>query len=121
MGRYGVALLMLTLLSHANAALRTHMTTQDGPIPSPARAHCRVFVVAARTHTRVLVLQNAYEQDGINLYDQYPALSSVLQDPSGDGPADAQNEKKRVTEAYQILRPAFDQAAEWLKSKRNQK
>ncbi|EGZ16519.1 hypothetical protein PHYSODRAFT_450941, partial [Phytophthora sojae] len=85
---------------------------QGAPMPPPARAHCRVFVVAARTHTRVLALQNAYEQDNINVYDQSPALASVLQDAA---PADAQDEKKRAEDAYQTLWPALEQAAEWLK------
>ncbi|ETM33285.1 hypothetical protein L914_19447 [Phytophthora nicotianae] len=104
MGRRGFLLLLLTLLSCVQA-------TQNGPMPPPARTHCRVFIVAASTHTRVLVLQNAYEQDGINVYDQFPALSSVLQD------TDTQDEIKRADEAYQILQPAFDQAVEWLKDR----
>jgi hypothetical protein len=113
MQQRGVALAVLLLaLGLVEAAVRT---VQDGPMPPPARAHCRVFVVAARTHTRLLVLQNAYEQDGINIYDQEPTLGSVLQDAANDGPVDAQDEKKSAEGAYQILRPAFDQAAEWLK------
>ncbi|KAG7378205.1 hypothetical protein PHYPSEUDO_010427 [Phytophthora pseudosyringae] len=107
-------LLLLAPLGRAQAALRSRL---DGPMPLPARAHCRVFVVTARTHTRVLVLQNAYEQDGIHVFDQFPALASVLQDTSAAGPADAQAEKTRASEAYQRLRPAFDQAAEWLKDR----
>ncbi|KAF4044529.1 GDA1/CD39 (nucleoside phosphatase) family [Phytophthora infestans] len=105
MGRRGFwVLLLLTLLGCVQ-------TAQNGPMPPPARAHCRVFVVAAGTHTRVLILQNAYEQDGINVYDQLPALSSVLQD------TDTQDEKKRAEEAYTTLRPAFDQAVAWLKDR----
>ncbi|KAG6967083.1 hypothetical protein JG688_00006476 [Phytophthora aleatoria] len=104
MWRRGFLLLLLALLGAVQAA-------QNGPMPPPARAHCRVFVVAARTHTRVLVLQNAYEQDGINVFDQFPALSSVLQD------TDTQDEKKRAAEAYKILQPAFDLAVEWLKDR----
>ncbi|KAE8881942.1 hypothetical protein PF005_g11461 [Phytophthora fragariae] len=101
-------LLAAAMLLHAQAAVRR---SAAAPMP-PARAHCRVFVVAARTHTRVLALQNAYEQDNMNVYDQSPALASVLQDAA---PADAQDEKKRAEDAYQTLRPALEQAAEWLK------
>ncbi|KAL3658436.1 hypothetical protein V7S43_016569 [Phytophthora oleae] len=118
MGRRGAALLLVVaLLGCAQAALRSRMTTQDGPMLPPARAHCRVFVVAAQTHTRVMVLQNAYEQDAINVYDQFPALTTVLQDTQDLGPADAKSEKERAGEAYEILQPAFTQAADWLKDR----
>ncbi|KAH7463590.1 hypothetical protein PRIC1_006706 [Phytophthora ramorum] len=108
-------LLFVALLGMAQASRRTRLGTQDGNMPLPARAHCRVFVVAARTHSRLLVLQNAYEQDGINVYEQVPAPASVLQNTAGDHPADAHDEKKHANEAYQVLRPAFEQAAEWLR------
>ncbi|CAH0522365.1 unnamed protein product [Peronospora belbahrii] len=88
---------------------------KDIIMPPSTRAHCRVFIVAARTHTRVLALQNAYEQDGMNVYDQFPALSSILQDSTDTSPINAQDEMKQTVEAYQILRPAFQQTVEWLK------
>ncbi|KAG1700709.1 hypothetical protein DVH05_011568 [Phytophthora capsici] len=115
MVRRGAAfLLLVTLLGRVQAALRS---TLDGPMLPSARAHCRVFIVAAKTHTRVMVLQNAYEQDGINVYDQFPALASVLQDTQDLGPAGAKSEKERAGEAYEILKPAFTQAADWLKDR----
>ena len=105
--------LMLLLFNWFTGVKYAIRMAQDVPMPRPARAHCRVFIVAARTHTRVMVLQNAYEQDGINVYDQFPALSSVLQDTAGD----EQDEHKSVLRAYQMLTPAFKQAAEWLTAK----
>lgn len=102
----GLFLLLLSVLGNTQAV-------QHGAMPIPARAHCRVFIVAAMTHTRVLVLQNAYEQDNINVYDQFPVLSSVLRDTS----TSTADKRKRIDEAYQTLRPAFDQAVEWLKDR----
>ncbi|KAL7994478.1 putative nucleoside phosphatase GDA1/CD39 [Plasmopara halstedii] len=106
MGRRGLFLLLLSVLGNTQAV-------RHGPMPPPARAHCRVFVVAAMTHTRVLILQNAYEQDGVNVYDQFPVLSSILMDTS----TSSQDEKTKVDEAHQILRPAFELAVEWLKNR----
>ncbi|TDH70467.1 hypothetical protein CCR75_001566 [Bremia lactucae] len=96
-------LLLLTVLGRT-------LAVQDAPMPPPARAHCRVFVVLARTRTRVLVLQNAYEQDGINVYDHFPLLPSIIEDVFDATLKD----KYRSDEIYQILRPAFDQAVKWL-------
>ncbi|RMX69509.1 hypothetical protein DD238_002741 [Peronospora effusa] len=48
----------------------------------------------------------------MNIYDQFPALPSILQDTPGD---DLQDEHQDARRAYQILSPAFEQAAEWLK------
>uniref|UniRef100_A0AAV1VPH4 Uncharacterized protein n=1 Tax=Peronospora matthiolae TaxID=2874970 RepID=A0AAV1VPH4_9STRA len=86
-----------------------------GLMPPPARAHCRVFIVAARTHTRVLVLQNAYEQDAIHMYDHVPAVSSIVQGIFEHSSRTPEDKKKATFEAYQILRPAINLAAEWLK------
>ncbi|KAG6615717.1 leishmanolysin-like peptidase [Phytophthora cinnamomi] len=103
--------LAAALLASAQAAVhRGGAAAQDAPLP-PARAHCRVFVVASRTHTRVLALQNAYEQDNINVFDRSPPLLSVLR---GVDAQDAQDEKTRAESAYEALRPALEQAAEWL-------
>ncbi|CAI5743648.1 unnamed protein product [Peronospora destructor] len=111
-------LMLMLLLFHLFTSVQDAIRmAQNVPMLPPARTHCRVFIVAARTHTRVLVLQNAYEQDGINVYDQFPVLASILQDTAGDGLINEQDEHKNALRAYQILGPAFEQAAEWLKSR----
>ncbi|CAI5739513.1 unnamed protein product [Hyaloperonospora brassicae] len=111
-------LLLLLLWTQAADASTARSPLRDVFMPPPARAHCRVFVVAARTHTRVLVLQNAYEQDAINVYDHVPVVSSILQGTLEHNSSNVQmDEKKATTQAFQILRPAMDLAAEWLKSR----
>ncbi|KAG7400925.1 hypothetical protein PHYBOEH_003836 [Phytophthora boehmeriae] len=108
---FSCAVLLLTDVAGGRAS--GQLLTQDGPMPAPARAHCRVFVVASQSDTRLLVLQNAYEQDVIDVYDHQEALESVLI-PSTTAAADAAEEKKTADAAYKTLRPAVDQAAEWL-------
>ncbi|RLN77314.1 hypothetical protein BBJ28_00022725 [Nothophytophthora sp. Chile5] len=103
------------LLVRAHAAVRRRVADGDPPLPPTARAHCRVFAVASRTQTRVLILRNAYEQDAVDVYDQLPASASILDGTSTAARADAEDEKAAADASYVILLPAVARAAEWLR------
>ncbi|KAF1331419.1 hypothetical protein FI667_g4303, partial [Globisporangium splendens] len=68
------------------------------------RAHCRIFLHATQTQTRFLLLESYADQDGVDIYDDFPVVDAALT-------------RLAVDDVYKRLRPSFLLIQEFLLSR----